>query len=49
MFLDICRESFSKARKRGTVVYSGGQPFDHPYPLAMDELRYLKFMLFRVE
>jgi 23S rRNA (cytosine1962-C5)-methyltransferase len=49
MFLEICRESFSKARKRGTVVYSGGQPFDHPYPLAMDELRYLKFMLFRVE
>lgn len=49
MFMDICRESFSKARKRGTVVYSGGQPFDHPYPLAMEELRYLKFVLFRVE
>jgi 23S rRNA (cytosine1962-C5)-methyltransferase len=48
-FLDICLESFSKARKRGTVVYNGGQPFDHPYPLAMQELRYLKFILFRVE
>lgn len=48
-FMEICRESFSKARKRGTVVYSGGQPFDHPYPLAMEELRYLKFVLFRVE
>lgn len=48
-FLDICRESFSKVRKKGTLVYMGGQPFDHPYPLAMDELRYLKFALFRVD
>lgn len=48
-FLDICRESFSKTRKRGTLVYLGGQPFDHPYPLAMEELRYLKFALFRVD
>lgn len=48
-FLDICRESFSKNRKRGTLVYYGGQPFDHPYPLAMEELRYLKFALFRVD
>ncbi len=48
-FLDICREAFSKCRKRGTLVYLGGQPFDHPYPLAMEELRYLKFALFRVD
>lgn len=48
-FLDICRESFSKARKKGTLIYFGGQPFDHPYPLAMEELRYLKFALFRVD
>ncbi len=48
-FLEICREAFSKTRKRGTLVYMGGQPFDHPYPLAMDELRYLKFALFRVD
>lgn len=48
-FLDICREAFSKVRKKGTIIYSGGQPFDHPYPLAMDELRYLKFILFRVD
>lgn len=48
-FLDICREAFSKTRKRGTLVYLGGQPFDHPYPLAMEELRYLKFALFRVD
>ena len=48
-FLEICSEAFSKASKRGTIIYSGGQPFDHPYPLAMEELRYLKFILFRVE
>jgi len=48
-FLDICRESFSKVRKKGTLVYCGGQPFDHPYPLSMEELRYLKFALFRID
>jgi 23S rRNA (cytosine1962-C5)-methyltransferase len=48
-FLEICREAFSKARKRGVVIHLGAQPIDHPYPLAMPELRYLKFALFRVE
>ena len=48
-FLEICRESFSKTRKKGTLVYYGGQPFDHPYPIAMEELRYLKFALFRID
>lgn len=48
-FFEICREAFSKNRKRGTLVYFGGQPFDHPYPMAMEELRYLKFALFRVD
>lgn len=48
-FLEITREAFSKASKRGTLVYLGAQPVDHPYPLAMQELRYLKFALFRVE
>lgn len=48
-FLEITKESFSKAKLRGTLIYFGGQPFDHPYPLAMDELRYLKFALFRLD
>lgn len=48
-FLEICQESFSRARKRGTLVYMGAQPADHPYPLAMEELRYLKFALFRLD
>lgn len=47
-FLEITREAFSKANKRGTLIYLGAQPIDHPYPLAMPELRYLKFALFRV-
>lgn len=49
MFLKIVEEAFSKCNKRGTLVYMGGQPVDHPYPLVMSELRYLKFALFRVE
>ncbi len=48
-FIDIAREAFSKASKRGTLIHLGAQPIDHPYPLAMTELRYLKFALFRVE
>jgi 23S rRNA (cytosine1962-C5)-methyltransferase len=48
-FFDIVSEAFSKAKKRGTLIHLGAQPEDHPYPLAMTELRYLKFALFRVE
>lgn len=48
-FLEITSEAFSKANKRGTMIHLGAQPVDHPYPLAMSELRYLKFALFRVE
>ncbi len=48
-FLEITREAFSRAGKRGTLIRLGAQPSDHPYPLAMPELRYLKFALFRVE
>ncbi len=48
-FLEITSEAFSKANKRGTLIHLGAQPVDHPYPLAMSELKYLKFALFRVE
>lgn len=48
-FFEITKEAFSKARLRGSLVHVGGQPFDHPFPLAMEELRYLKFALFRVD
>lgn len=49
MFLDITKEAFSKAKKRGTLIHLSGQPSDHPFPVAMEELRYLKFALFRVD
>lgn len=49
IFFEILTESFSKARRRGTVIATGGQPSDHPWPLAMPEMRYLKFILFRVD
>lgn len=48
-FLEITREAFSKAHRKATLIHIGAQPVDHPYPLAMTELRYLKFALFRVE
>lgn len=48
-FLEIATEAFSKANKRGTLIHLGAQPVDHPYPLAMSELKYLKFALFRVD
>jgi len=48
-FLEILQNSFSTARRRGTVVYIGGQPSDHPFPLVMSELRYLKFAIFRLD
>lgn len=49
MFLECCEEGVSKARRRGTVVTIGGQPCDHPTPLALPEFRYLKFVLLRLD
>lgn len=49
VFMEICQSALSKANKRGRVVYLGAQPTDHPYPLMMTELRYLKFILFSIE
>jgi len=49
MFLQICEQSISKARRRGTVLGIYGQPEDHPFPLACQELRYLKFVLIRID
>ncbi len=48
MFLDICKSALSKARKRAKVVYVGAQGFDHTYPVALTEMRYLKFVLFKL-
>ncbi len=48
-FLSACEEGISLARRRATVLHLGGQPADHPTPLALPEFRYLKFVLMRVE
>lgn len=49
VFLSACEEGISMARRRATVLHIGGQPADHPSPLALPEFRYLKFVLLRVE
>ncbi|MDM8518856.1 class I SAM-dependent rRNA methyltransferase [Anaerolineales bacterium HSG6] len=49
MFLSICQEAISKAKRRATVLSISGQPADHPTPLIFSEFRYLKFVLMRVE
>jgi 23S rRNA (cytosine1962-C5)-methyltransferase len=46
-FLDICRSAFSKAKRRAQVLGLFGQSEDHPFPLACEELRYLKFNIFQ--
>jgi 23S rRNA (cytosine1962-C5)-methyltransferase len=48
MFLEICQGAISKARKKAKVLHIGAQGTDHPYPLALTEMRYLKFILFRL-
>lgn len=48
-FIEIIKEAFSKAKRTGTLIHFGGQPSDHPFPLAMEELRYLKFAFFRLD
>ncbi len=48
LFLELVQEALSKARRRGRVLVARGQPEDHPWPLALEELRYLKFVLLEV-
>lgn len=47
-FMKTIEEGISAARRRGTVLTINGLPPDHPTPLAMPELRYLKFVVLRV-
>jgi 23S rRNA (cytosine1962-C5)-methyltransferase len=47
-FLEIVQEALSKSRRRGKVVLIKGQPEDHPFPLALPEMRYLKFVYLEV-
>ena len=48
-FLDIVSMSISSARRKASILGILGQPPDHPYPLAMPELRYLKFVVMQLD
>lgn len=48
MFLEIIQDALSKARRRGKVLLIKGQPEDHPFPFALTEMRYLKFVYLQV-
>lgn len=47
-FMEICRASVSKAKRRARVIGVYGQPEDHPFPLACSELQYLKFLMLKM-
>lgn len=47
-FLEIVQDALSKAKKRGKVLLIKGQPEDHPFPFALQEMRYLKFVYLQV-
>ncbi|NQZ00892.1 MAG: class I SAM-dependent rRNA methyltransferase [Bdellovibrionales bacterium] len=49
IFTEIVTASLSKARRVGQVLSISGQPMDHPYPQACQELRYLKFFLLKLD
>ena len=48
MFLDLVQDALSSSKRRGKVLLVKGQPEDHPYPLALPEMRYLKFVYLQV-
>jgi 23S rRNA (cytosine1962-C5)-methyltransferase len=49
LFLEIIEQSISQARRKATILGIHGQPPDHPAPLVMPELRYLKFVLIKLD
>ena len=48
LFLELVQEALSRAKRRGKVLLIKGQPEDHPYPMALPEMRYLKFVYLQV-
>ncbi len=48
-FLGACENGISKAKRKSTVIGIYGLPSDHPTPLVMPELRYLKFVLMQLD
>ena len=48
MFLELVQEALSRSKRRGKVLLVKGQPEDHPFPMALPEMRYLKFVYLQV-
>ena len=48
-FRELNAEAFGRGRRCATLLADCSLPVDHPTPLAMPELRYLKFQLFRLD
>jgi 23S rRNA (cytosine1962-C5)-methyltransferase len=48
-FLEIVTNAISQARRKATSLGVHGQPADHPAPLAMPELDYLKFVVLKLD
>ncbi len=48
-FLSLITESLSLASRRGLILRVSGQGGDHPFPHALPELRYLKFVHLELE
>lgn len=49
LFSEVCQAALGRARRRGYCLSAGGQPQDHPWPMAAEELRYLKFNAYQLE
>lgn len=47
-FIGVCEEAVSDARRQGRVITVRSQPSDHPWPLALPEFRYLKFVVLQL-
>jgi 23S rRNA (cytosine1962-C5)-methyltransferase len=48
-FRQINLEGLGRSRRTAMLLAENSLPIDHPTPLAMPELRYLKFQLFRLD
>ncbi len=48
-FIKVCEEGISQARRKAKIIGRFGLPADHPTPLVMPELRYLKFLLMQMD
>lgn len=48
-FFAACSEGLGRARRKARLIADKGLPIDHPTPMAMPELRYLKFLLLQLD